>query len=283
MIQLDDVAKLQRVEPFLYVFQGVGSFRVNSLVLEDVDGLYVIDTQLEDQNNYQFIQQILDQFPDKPIKQLIISHYHLDHYIGVPLLQEKFGRFPVIGSKDSVMHMNMCTPVIWPAYQRESQTHTVAINDLVYPTQEIHSPYVIEFNQRSVTLWPIGANESWSSLIGVFHDTKTLFISDLFFEGIFIDPKIGGTILGWQQEINALTSIDFKTVIAGHGNKLYTRNDIMTFINDLNDFIQEAQVLIANHYTLQDFMVYHFKSALVIFDPAYSLQNIYSELKQQKQ
>ncbi|MBA3470380.1 MAG: MBL fold metallo-hydrolase [Herpetosiphonaceae bacterium] len=270
--------QLQQIEPYLYLFQGAGSFRVNSIVLEDHDCLYLIDTQLEDENNHALIAAIKTSFPTKPLRLAVISHYHLDHYAGLPLFRQAFGAFEVIGPPDARRCMDAATAVIWEAYERESPEHQLTPADLLYPDREINQPFALAFSGRSFSMTLIGPNEAWSTLIGLLPDTRTLYISDLYFGGIYIDPRIGGTVLGWQRAMEQIITIPAEQVIAGHTNRLYTHADLRQFSADLSAFVAECQQLFSAGISAVEFQNHVFQSDLTVYAPDFSLANIYQEL-----
>jgi glyoxylase-like metal-dependent hydrolase (beta-lactamase superfamily II) len=270
--------QLHQIEPYVYLFQGQGSFRVNSIVLEDRDCLYLIDTQLEDENNLALIAAIKVAFPTKPLRLVVISHYHLDHYAGLPLLRQAFGPFAISGPPAARRCMDAATAVIWESYERESPAHQLTPADMIYPDREIDQAFELAFSGRSLNLSLIDANESWATLIGFLPDTRTLYISDLYFGGIYIDPRIGGTVLGWERAMQQIMAIPAAQVIAGHTNRLYARADLKQFSDDLSAFVAECHQLFSAGIGQAEFLQHTFQSALTVFAPEFTLANIYQEL-----
>jgi glyoxylase-like metal-dependent hydrolase (beta-lactamase superfamily II) len=271
--------QLHQIEPHLYVFQGNGSFKVNSIILEDHDRLHLIDTQLEDENNLALIEAVKTAFPAKPLTLVIISHYHLDHYAGLPLLRQAFGAFEIVGPPDARRCMDAATAVIWESYQRESLAHQLTPADLLYPDREIDQSLELAFSGRTLTLTLVGPNEAWATLIGFLPDTRTLFISDLYFGGIYIDPRIGGTVLGWNRVMQQIMTGSAELVIAGHTSRLYTYAELRQFAADLSAFVAECHQLVSAGIGEAAFLQHTFQSALTVYGRDFSLSHIYRELK----
>lgn len=278
---IPDAPSFAQIEPFVYVFQGAGPMHIASLLLEDVDRLFLIDTQLEDENNHALIAQIKRQFPDKPLDTVIISHYHLDHYLGLKFFQAAFGDFAIVGPPDARRQMDHSTEAIWETYEEVSQQRTLTKADVIYPAREVSQGFTISFSGREMQFELIGPNEAWATLVGYLPDTKTLYASDVLLRGIYIDPAIGGTVQGWANESAALldTYPDIGAVISGHVVGLSTREELAAFAASIAQTIAIVRELIAGGAAVEDVLSHEFPPAITLFARDFTLRNIYNELR----
>lgn len=275
---IPDAPTFAQIEPFVYVFQGAGPMHVASLLLEDTDALILIDTQLEDANNHALIAQIRQQFPTKPLRSVIISHYHLDHYLGLRFVREAFGQVEIVGPSDARPQMDHSTDAIWETYE-ESEPHTLSKADVIYPTREVSEGFTISFSGRTIEFELVGPNEAWTTLVGYLPDTRTLYCSDVLLRGIYIDPLIGGTVQGWARECARLLEKEIGTVISGHVVGLSSRADLAAFADSLQQVVAIGRELIARGEPLEALLSYEFPPEIVIFARDFTLRNIYRELE----
>lgn len=64
------------------VFQVTGSSHHN-LVIVGPDSLVVVDAPLYDRRSHSVLQALADRWPDRPVRQLILTHHHNDHIGGL--------------------------------------------------------------------------------------------------------------------------------------------------------------------------------------------------------
>lgn len=267
-----------QIEPFVYLFQGAGPMHINSLLLEDADRLILIDTQLEDENNHALIAQIKQQFPGKPLHTVIISHYHLDHYLGLRFFQAAFSDFEIVGPPAAKPQMDASTDAIWETYEEVAKQHTLSKADVIYPTREVSADFTIRFSGREMLFELVGPNEAWATLVGYLPDTKTLYASDVLLRGIYIDPAIGGTVQGWAVESARLLEREIGTVISGHVVGLCTRDELAAFAASISETIRIVRELIAGGASIETVLSHEFPPEIVLFARDFTLRNIYDEL-----
>lgn len=268
-----------QIEPFVYVFQGAGPMHIASVLLEDYDGLILIDTQLEDENNQALIAAIQQHFPAKPLRSVIISHYHLDHYLGLTFFRQAFGDFEIVGPPDARRDMDRSTEAIWETYEEVSQQRTLHKRDVIYPTREVSQGFTLGFSGRTIEFTLVGPNEAAATLVGYLPDTQTLYASDVLLRGIYIDPAIGGTIVGWAAESARLLERPVNTVISGHVVGLSSRADLAAFSDSLAATISIVSALIAGGASEDEVLAHQFPPEIVLFARDFTLRNIYAELR----
>lgn len=270
---------LHKVEPNVYVFNGGSGFFVNSLILDSKEGLILIDTQMEDENNELLIKLLKERFPEKPIESFIISHAHLDHFIGLSLFKEAFGEFEIVGIDGEKKHMVESTDILWPTYESLSEKSNLKKTDILYPTREVKRNYTIQFYDKTAQVEIVGANESWTSMIVYLPGTKTVFVGDMYWGDLIIEPEVGATVIGWSRELHNVLAKNVLSVIPGHAPVLFTRDDLQNFVDNIDKLVATGRQLIDNGMDKEAFVKYDFPVNISFFgDKESTLRNIYDEL-----
>jgi len=268
--------KLKKLEDHVYVFFGTGGWILGSVILEDQDGLILIDTQFEDQNNKALIAEIKRIFPDKKVKTAVVSHAHVDHFMGLKFFRDAFGDFTVIGIKGEKEHMMQTATAFYSIYQNQTPNAELTVDDVIYPNKEIDGDFELNFSGRTVQFELIEQNESWRSLIAYLPDTHLLFLADMYWAGLVADPAVGASVLGWHKELKNVMNRKAGTIIPGHGTDVVSREAVDRWLVEVGYFIETSRKLIK-----EAFAEHQFKEQVNFFgDKKAHLGRAYDEIKQ---
>ncbi|MEM9363005.1 MAG: MBL fold metallo-hydrolase [Bacteroidota bacterium] len=273
--------KLHQIEPHVYLFQGGGDWALNSLILEDKDGLILIDTQFADENNELLILALREKFPNKKLNTIVVSHPHADHFMGIPLFQKEFGTKEIIGIKGENKHLRETAHILYPFYEQVSPNKKIALDKLVYPNKEIASGFELSFSNRLARFELIGQNESWNSWILYLPDSKLLYTGDLYWDGLTLDPEgFGSSLLGWEKELRKIMNREVGKVVPGHGVGLFNRKSVDDFLYHLSTFIANGKSKIEKGMSRENFIKDESHGPLNLFgDRTSILGHAYDELK----
>jgi|GEM_PF-4817864 len=273
--------QLRKIEDHVYLFQGGGNWALTSLVLEDDDGLILVDTHFSDKNNELLILGIKAQFPDKKVKTLVISHPHADHFMGTYLFERAFGNIEVIGIKGEKEHMQQTAKILYKAYQEVAPEPKVKLDNIVYPTKEIEGDFEISFSGRVAKFEMIDQNESWKSWVLYLPDSSLLYLGDLYWGGLTLDSNgFGSSLIGWEKELRKVMNRKTGIVIPGHGIGVYDRKTVYDFLYLMDNFITKSKEKIQNGMTQEEYVKAQFHKNLEFFGGReVNLKRAYNELK----
>lgn len=241
-------ANVIEVVPHLYIIDSLpGSGNVAFLVTDD--GVLVIDSGGSIQSGKIIIQKIKET-TQKPIKYLILTHYHRDHTSGIPAFPEgiiiiahqnvttnilgfnkkKFDentqRLSLEVEKESaelsqLKSVNNSDISVKEEKLRKDEAQLQEYKDTKFtiPTQTYEKEKTISFGGVTVQLiYPGGAHTNGNSLV-YFPQLKVMHTGDLLFNGTlpYIDFDAGSNTRNWIDWMKKLYTWDLVKIIPGHG------------------------------------------------------------------
>lgn len=171
------------------------------------DGLIVVDDKFA--QNVADVLEKVKSISAQPIKYLLNSHHHADHVGGDGEIQ-KLGI-------EIVAHRN--------------------VRENILKNKQPGPPRIVFNDQASVHLGGVevqmrylGRGHTNGDTVTYFADLRTVHTGDLVIDGMpVIDYANGGSAVEFVKTLNNLMTIDFDTVIPGHG-KILTRDFVRAYI-----------------------------------------------------
>ncbi len=146
-----------------------------------------------------------------PVRHLILSHLHPDHYFGAqPFLAEKpeviaHWRMPdAIAEQEAYYHTRLAEVV-----------GTAAAGGLVRPTRLVKAVASVDLGGRVLDLTAHPRAHTFTDLTVFDRATATLWMADLLF--VKRIPAIDGSLTGWQKTLAALAKVKAARAVPGHG------------------------------------------------------------------
>jgi glyoxylase-like metal-dependent hydrolase (beta-lactamase superfamily II) len=177
--------------------------------------------------------QAIRQVTDQPIKLVIVSHYHADHFYGLQA-------FKAQGAE------------IWADIQAKNQLGNDLFKERLKQRQRDLFPDVDE-NQKIIpadrwidgdTSFEMGSTHFKIIYAGPAHtaedimlwvqEPRVLFAGDLFFQGR-VPYVVGANLRGWLASMSKMTSLNAAWVVPGHGQP---SQDPMPGITMTRDYLQ---------------------------------------------
>ncbi|MFC1785200.1 MBL fold metallo-hydrolase [Candidatus Neomarinimicrobiota bacterium] len=268
-------SNLVNIDDNLYMISGFGgnvAFLVADTSILVVDGGYTPS----------YGKQILDEIrtiSDKPIKYVVLTHYHPDHVRGV---QEFLGSAKVIAQENLADNLTMFgmdrlkndIENRYPQYiaglkeeisnyieneetslaelneaviTTESQLTELKTIDLVTPDKTFSDSLKIDIGDEEIRLYYFGPGHTSGNTIVYFKNQNTVHLGDLFFHGAYpyIDFEAGSNTENWINILKRISSWDIEHVIPGHGD-LSDRDSIneqIQYLVDLREAISQAIIM----------------------------------------
>jgi cyclase len=194
------------------------------------EGVIIIDDKYEP--DYAFITAALRDITDAPLKYVINTHNHGDHTGG----NVQFGKIAEL-----IAHKNA----------RENMVRG----------KQPGLPRIVFNDETSVYLGGVevqaryfGRGHTNGDIVVYFPDLKTIHTGDLINETtpFNVDYANGGSAVEWPKTFEAISKLDFDTVIPGHG-KIMTRADFETYRGKYNTLLQRMTQLVRDKTPKADF------------------------------
>lgn len=149
---------------------------------------------------------------DLPIRWLLLTHMHPDHSLGASFYREAGAR--IVGHPNLISGLANRAESYQTALLRLLGAEAFLGTRLVGP-DSAETPSEIDLGGRLLDLrtYPIAHTDNDMTVLD--RQTGTLFAGDLVFAEH--TPALDGSILGWQQVLADLTSLDVARVVPGHG------------------------------------------------------------------
>jgi len=218
----------ERVKDGLYMITGEGG---NVAMRVTTEGVVLVDDMFY--RNHDGILAQVKTLTSQPLRYVINTHQHDDHAGGDALM------LPIA---EVIAHKNVRANLV--------AHRTPYFEDT--PGTPIGLPRITFSNETSVFLGGVEVRALWfgrghtsGDAIIYFPDLKAIHTGDLFLSSgggragartfppgsnLFVDSSQGGSLMDWTKTLDGALSLDFDTVIPGHG-PVATKADVLAFRN----------------------------------------------------
>ena len=231
------LAEMQQVAPDLYFHYDYGGS--NSAVMITDDGVVVVDTRMHPKDAETLLAEIR-KITDAPIRYVINSQFHGDHYMGNAVFESEGATFIThTDTKQEIEKRFQFEVENRPFAARGQDPDEVA---LVLPDILFDSRMVLEIGGRTVELIYLGAGQNEGDTLIYFQHAKALHTGGVFHNQSWANTSYTPSFDGWIDVLVAMSDIDADTYLPPHG-PVATRDDLeafTTFIRELNAGVKEA-------------------------------------------
>jgi glyoxylase-like metal-dependent hydrolase (beta-lactamase superfamily II) len=201
------------------VLQLVGGSH-HSLLIELADGLLLVDAPFYEERGAALVDFAETEFPGKPIKYVVASHFHEDHVSGIR---------QVLGQTDATLVVQASVEDFWRSLlEAPSSLKPDAIEETPREVEIQTVPnggeLVLEDTLRPVTLYHIETQHAEDLLLTHEPASNTVFVVDIYSPGfLYPDPAaLDATITA-----NAIPTADLK-IAGGHGGEIHDYTQLQT-------------------------------------------------------
>ncbi|MBD3646869.1 MAG: MBL fold metallo-hydrolase [Pseudomonadales bacterium] len=185
----------------LWVIYGLGG---NVGVLNTEAGAVIVDTMtLEIQGDR--IRKRARELTGKPVVMIINTHYHLDHTHGNPSFDPGTR---IISTDRTLEHLKNMDAEFFSGEAAR-----------FLPNETFEEEQTISIGGKTMKLVHPGRGHTDGDLVVQFVEDNALHAGDLFFHGHYpnIDLEAGGSVMQWDETLDAVFELSFDKVIPGHG------------------------------------------------------------------
>ena len=229
-LKLDDGVYLLSAKPLDGIY---------TMVVEQSDGLVVVEPGMNDLKGEEVIKWAMNKFPDKPITHLIATHFHNDHGGGIRPYIAAGAALVVHESAKEFYSMQINRPkssVVIDALDRKFKKGSEQIIK-VTPDQG----YTIEDTLQPMTIYPILNGHTEDMVIAVIDNKKMLYAGDLYVSGIARDKrsgtKRGPDVLPYHSATSLNDAIikfaiPIESLVGSHDKEPVSYKDLIDYITD---------------------------------------------------
>ena len=206
----------------------------NNAWLVTDDGVLVIDTRQHPKRGEELLAAIR-KTTDKPIKYVINTHAHGDHYFGNPVFKREGALF--IAHRDTEIMMKTHHGVEMKrrqGYFKQTRFDPGEVR-LVLPDVTFDTKLTITLGGRVVELLYLGAGQNPGDTLVHFPREKVLFSGGPFSKNSWPNPQFTPSIVNWVGLLRKIAAMDVDKYLGGHGD-IGTRQDVLNEAQMLQDF-----------------------------------------------
>ena len=254
----------------LYAFTAEGD--PNSAVIVGDDGCLVFDAQATPAMAQKVIERVRS-VTDKPIKYVVLSHYHAVRVLGASAYQAD----AIVASEETRRLVAERGQQDWDSeYGRFPRLFQDAqsIPGLTWPTLTFEGQMSIYLGKREVRLMQLGAGHTSGDIVAWLPDSEVMFSGDLieYHSACYCGDAY---LREWPSTLNEIRDFDPKAVAPGRGAALKGSSTVREAIGMTRDFVTTlygaAEAAVAKGRNLKDTMA----ASREVMDPKFSSFAIY--------
>ncbi len=245
--------KIEKVKGDLYMISGEGG---NVAVDVTSEGVVLVDDMF-DRNHADILAQVKS-VTDKPLKYVINTHQHDDH---------AGGDMKMLPIAEVIAHKNVRANLehIKQPYYEDTPGTPIGL-----PRVTFSDEMSVFLGGKEVRAHYFGRGHTSGDAVIYFPDVKAIHTGDLFltfgrvpgsppanpsvkFPGlsIYVDSAQGGSFLAWTKTLDGILTLDFDTVIPGHG-PVTTKAELVRFRADVEAMRNRLVALVKQGKTKDD-------------------------------
>jgi cyclase len=223
---------LKQVAPDLYFFYNDASS--NSAFLVTDAGVLVVDSGQHPADGRALLERIR-KVTDKPVKWLINTHAHGDHYLGNPAFRQAGAA--IIGQRDTAAMMKQYyeyeigrRAAYFKRNNLDPKELALALPDVVFDRT-----MTITLGSRAVRVMYLGAGQNPGDTVVHFPHARALYIGGPFARKNWSNTSFTPSVDGWIALLQQLAAMDVDLYLPGHGD-VSGRQDLLDEAKWLSDF-----------------------------------------------
>jgi cyclase len=223
---------LKQVAPDLHFFYNDASS--NSAFLVTEAGVLVVDSGQHPADARALLERIR-KVTDKPVKWLVNTHAHGDHFLGNPVFRQAGAT--IIAHRDTAIMMK--THYDYEIARRgayfkrnnlDPRELSLALPDVVF-----ESALTITLGNRTARVMYLGAGQNPGDTVVHFPHARALFIGGPFARKNWSNTSFTPSVDGWIALLHQFAGLDVDLYLPGHGD-VSNRQDVLDEAKWLGDF-----------------------------------------------
>lgn len=212
-------------------------------------GVVVFDALGTPALGYRLLQRIRE-VTDKPVKRIVLSHYHADHVYGLQAFEEHAGNPPVWAQALALGYVDGTTASQGEDAQRRLEQRREALfpwvdeyTHIVAPTHTFEDAMTFELGGVNFVLKHLGPAHAPADSIMLVKNYGVLFSGDVIYKGRvpFLDSPETDT-RRWLRGLQYLTKLEPEPryVIPGHGEPSEDVSEAISMTRNYIEYVRDA-------------------------------------------
>ena len=222
----------------------------NNAWLVTNDGVLVIDTRQHPRRAEELLAAIR-KTTDKPIRWVVNTHAHGDHYFGNSVFKREGATF--IAHRDTAGMMQMHYGLEQKrrqGYFRQRQFDPQEVK-LILPDVTFDSNVTLTLGGRTIELLYLGAGQNPGDTFVRFPKEKVIFAGGPFSKNSWPNPSFTRSMSAWVDILRKLAAMDVDVYLGGHGD-IGNKNDVLQEAKMLEDFDRGMRSAVAKGMSRDD-------------------------------
>ena len=258
------------IGPGLFAYTAQGD--PNSGIIVGDDGCIVVDAQATPAMARDVVARVA-QVTDKPIKYVLLSHYHAVRVLGASAYDAQ----GIVASDETYRLIQERGQQDWdseygrfPRLFRDAES----IPGLTWPTLTFDTAMTVFLGKRRVDIMAIGAGHTSGDIVAFVPDAQVMFSGDLveYHSACYCGDA---HLREWPQTLDTIREFDPRALVPGRGDALVGQATVREAIAMTRDFVQTlygaAEMSVARGCSLQE----TFQATREVMDPKFSSFAIY--------
>jgi glyoxylase-like metal-dependent hydrolase (beta-lactamase superfamily II) len=234
-------AQVKQIAPDLYFFWNDGSS--NAMFMVTDEGVLVVDTQQHPADARRLLG-LIRKVSDKPIKWVVVTHAHGDHYLGNPVFKAEGAT--IVSQRDTRGMMSKYYKDEVQRRQDYFKRHNLDRDELqmVLPDVTFDTRLVLHLGGRVAELIHLGPGQNPGDTLIHFPHARTLFLGGPFSRQNWSNYSFTPSVENWVALLRRAAAFDVDTFIGGHGD-VATREDVLEYAQMNEEFLKVVRAGIA--------------------------------------
>ena len=234
-------AQVKQIAPDLYFFWNDGSS--NAMFWVTDEGVLVIDTQQHPADARRLLG-LIRKVTDKPIKWVVVTHAHGDHFLGNPVFKAEGAT--IISQRDTRGMMQKYYKDEVQRRQAYFKRYNLDTGELqmVLPEVTLDTRFTIHMGGRVAELIHLGPGQNPGDTLIHFPHARVLFLGGPFSRQNWSNYSFTPSVENWIALLRKAATFDADIFIGGHGD-VSRREDILEYAQMHEDFLKAVKAGIA--------------------------------------
>jgi glyoxylase-like metal-dependent hydrolase (beta-lactamase superfamily II) len=216
---------LRQVAPDLYFLFDYASSNASFLVTEE--GVLVVDTRQHVRDGEDLVARIRA-ITDKPIKWVVITHFHADHYLGNPAFKAAGATIVAQRETAALMERMHKKEISRRGKFFASRGYDPKDVRLVMPDVTFDEAMTIRLGGREIRLLYLGAGQNPGDAFVVFPHARTVHTPGAFARRSWANTVFTPSVEEWIGVLRKVAAMDAEIILPGHGD-VANRADLQEF------------------------------------------------------